>query len=182
MEASKNFKESTKNESNIVYESDEASNTVDLSDNEEDIFKNFNIEAHEPIENVRNQDNSSMFFNKYCEDTNIPSVANRLASVVVDYESNRKILINEVEDFDIEDEIEKNKFDYKEGDIYYSSEEEEGVDDTGPAEQNVKQHKFKQSKVDESEGKSKADIELEMEDVMELESEDEIDLDRKSVV
>ena len=44
-----------------------------------------------------------MFFNKYCEDTNLPSVCNKYADVVIECEKQRNILTNEGDDFDIED-------------------------------------------------------------------------------
>ena len=43
--------------------------------------------------------------NKYCEDTNIPTVANRVADIIVDYESNREILIENEDDFEMDDEL-----------------------------------------------------------------------------
>ena len=122
-EASTNFEKNTKNKSNTTQNKGEDSDSVDLSDEEGNIFKMYDIEAHEPIENCRNQDNSSMFFNKYCEDTNIPSVANRFASVVVNYNIDRNKQINEIEDFDIEDEIDREII----KEVYYSSEEDEGI-------------------------------------------------------
>ena len=65
-----------------------------------------------------------MFFNKYCEDTNLPSVANRLATVVVNYNMNKSNLTDEIEDFDVEDEIENDRFSEVE-EIYYSSDDED---------------------------------------------------------
>ena len=121
LEASSNFEKNTKNKSNESQNKGEDSDSVDLSDEEGNIFKSYDIETHEPIENFRNQDNSSMFFNKYCEDTTLPSVANRFASVVVNYNINRNKQINETEDFDIEDEIDKEII----KEVYYSSEEDE---------------------------------------------------------
>ena len=50
-------------------------------------------------------DQTTMFFNKYCEDTNIPSVANRLAETIVEYEANHEIPFNYKDDDTIDDEI-----------------------------------------------------------------------------
>jgi hypothetical protein len=47
-----------------------------------------------------------MFFNKYCEDINLPTVSNKFADIVVDYETSRSILIDEEEDFDIDERVE----------------------------------------------------------------------------
>ena len=59
---------------------------------------------YEPMtENMNKQDYTSMFFNKYCEDTNLPSVCNRYADVVIECEKQRNILSNEEDDFDIEE-------------------------------------------------------------------------------
>ena len=50
-----------------------------------------------------NQDQTSMFLNKYSEDINLPSVSNTYADIVVDYMKNRNLIINEHEDFDLDD-------------------------------------------------------------------------------
>ena len=121
-EASKIFQCDTKTEANPIQDSEEESEEVDLSDNEDTILKRFNIDPHQPPENARNQNNSSIFLNKYGEDTNLPTVANKFANIVVDYERSRNIKSNKVEDFDIEDDLEYlNKSSQM---IYYSSEEE----------------------------------------------------------
>ena len=95
-EVSKKFEENTKTGLNASEDSDDDLSIPEKSDGEEeDIFKKYNIEVHQPIaENLKKQDYTSMFFNKYCEDTNVPSVANKFANVVVDYEMNKNILIN----------------------------------------------------------------------------------------
>ena len=43
--------------------------------------------------------------NKYCEDPNLPSVANHLAEMIVDYEMTNKIHIENDCDFEVDDEI-----------------------------------------------------------------------------
>ena len=60
---------------------------------------------------------------KYVEDTNLPTIANRFANIVVDYEKSKNVNPNEVDDLDIEDDVEYgNKSQQL---IYYSSSEEE---------------------------------------------------------
>ena len=49
-------------------------------------------------------DQTTLFLNKYCEDTDVPTVANRLADAIVDYEVNRNVPIENQDDFDIDDE------------------------------------------------------------------------------
>ena len=46
-----------------------------------------------------------MFLNKYCENTNIPTVANKMADMIVDYETSQAISIENEDDFEIDDEI-----------------------------------------------------------------------------
>ena len=46
-----------------------------------------------------------MFLNKYCEDTNITSVANKLADIIVDYETSQTIRIENEDEFEVDDEI-----------------------------------------------------------------------------
>ena len=46
-----------------------------------------------------------MFFNKYIENTNLPTVANRFADIVVQFETSRNIFHEETEDCDIDDEF-----------------------------------------------------------------------------
>ena len=49
-------------------------------------------------------DQTTLFLNKYGEDTDVPTVANRLADAIVDYEVNRHIAIENQDDFEIDDE------------------------------------------------------------------------------
>ena len=42
---------------------------------------------------MRNNDKTTMFMNKYCEDQNLPSVANRMAEMIVDFERSNRIAI-----------------------------------------------------------------------------------------
>ena len=90
------FEENTKSRSNEVQiNCPEEPSDMELSDDEEDFFQRYDIDVHEPPANERKQDYTSMFFNKYCENTDLPTVANRFADVVVEYETNKKIQIDE---------------------------------------------------------------------------------------
>ena len=66
------------------------------SDNDDD-----SIPA-EPIRNVGNMEQTSMFCDKYETDVTLPTVANRMADIIVDYEKNRNIVENLEDDFDVE--------------------------------------------------------------------------------
>ena len=46
-----------------------------------------------------------MFLNKYCQDIDIPSVANKVADMVIDFEVNKKISVTNEDDFDVDNEI-----------------------------------------------------------------------------
>ena len=48
---------------------------------------------------------TTMFLNKYCENVNIPSVANKMADIIVDYESSQGISMENEDDFEIDNEI-----------------------------------------------------------------------------
>ena len=79
-------------------------NSQDETDFIEDYF---NQELFDPVKSNENEvshDKTTMFMNKYCEDTDIPSVANRLADAIVDYEISRKIPIDDENDFEIDEE------------------------------------------------------------------------------
>ena len=111
MAASKDFERLTRK--------DEESDSDNESENEhdveciDDLSTNINIdfatqEAFEPstqFESGPTHDQTTMFFNKYCEDTNIPSVANRLAETIVEYETHHEIPFNYIDDDLIDDEI-----------------------------------------------------------------------------
>ena len=43
-------------------------------------------DVYEPVKNEGKQDYTSMFCNKYCEDIKLPTVSNRLATIIVEYE------------------------------------------------------------------------------------------------
>ena len=104
---SSEFQTTSNNEPNESSHSDNL-DPLEVSveeENIEDLRKN-KVDEYQPIQNDGKQDHASIFCNKYCEDINLPTVANRFADIVVDYEINKNILINEKEDFDIEDQRE----------------------------------------------------------------------------
>ena len=105
------FEENTYCSSSHKYSTVEDQGESSENEGMEDVsfFKENDVEVHEPLHNGGKQDYASMFFNKYCEDINLPTVCNQFADIVVDYEDNRDILINEKEDFEIEDENEIEK-------------------------------------------------------------------------
>ena len=76
------------------------SELLQISDMEEndDIFRHHNIDKYQPVQKEGEQDHSSVFLNKYCEDINLPTVCNTLANIVVDFETSRNILIADDEE------------------------------------------------------------------------------------
>ena len=50
-------------------------------------------------------DRTTMFLNKYCENIDIPSVANRVADTIIEYEIMQCIPMQPEDDFDADDEI-----------------------------------------------------------------------------
>ena len=108
--ASKDFERVTrKNEEEIEPnvsedETDECIETEEV--NEVDFSKHSEIfEPYQVEEKNISHDQTTMFFNKYCEDVGIPSVANRMAESIVNYEINKHIAFNSDDDFEDEDEI-----------------------------------------------------------------------------
>ena len=63
-------------------------------------------ESFEPFqpENAISNEQTTMFFNKYCEDPSLPSVANRMAESIVNFEIRKDIAFNVQDDFDLDDE------------------------------------------------------------------------------
>ena len=53
----------------------------------------------------RYQKSATMFMNKYCEDPDLPSIANKLAEMIVNYETTKKITIEDTSDFEVDDDI-----------------------------------------------------------------------------
>ena len=104
LERAEDFEQNTKERTDdIPTSSDEESLSDKLSEEENDLFQRFSIDEHQPPDNSRKQDYTSMFFNKYCENINLPTVSNRFADIVVDFESSRNTVIDEEDDFDAED-------------------------------------------------------------------------------
>ena len=67
-----------------------------------------NKDLFEPCQNNEKDpthDQTTMFLNKYCEDTDIPIVANRLAEGIVQYEVAQAIPFHYLDDDKIDDEI-----------------------------------------------------------------------------
>ena len=56
------------------------------------------IEPSELSETDRTHNMTSMFLNKYCEDIDMPTVANRVADMIVDFEMNKRWRITVLED------------------------------------------------------------------------------------
>ena len=51
-------------------------------------FESYHTVAADEIDKTHDQ--TTIFMNKYCEDPNLPSVANQLAEMIVDYEMSQK--------------------------------------------------------------------------------------------
>ena len=79
---------------------------VEVSDGDSE--NSFSYEAFEPYtekESKTSQEHTTMFINKYFEDTSIPSVANRLSDIVIQYEVANNISCSELEDAELDDEV-----------------------------------------------------------------------------
>ena len=108
MQAIDLYLEESQNEA-LEFEKNTHQNTIDTEepvDIEDD--ENDNIqEEFEPV--VLPQDDchsrTTMFFNKYGENPDIPSIANRLADAIVNFEINNAIKIDDEDDFLIDNEI-----------------------------------------------------------------------------
>ena len=68
-------------------------------------FSNDTFEPHEDLGEKASNDQTTMFLNKYLEDTNAASVANRLSEVIIRYELAKKISCSQLEDDEIDDEV-----------------------------------------------------------------------------
>ena len=92
---------------------------------DEDIMKN-------PTRKAAEMDQTSMFCNKYETDTNLPTVANRMADMIIDYESSNNIDALIEDDFEQEytdvefepDEITPEQKSFKAGDVILLNEDE----------------------------------------------------------
>jgi hypothetical protein len=107
IEDSKTFEENTKGD-DMIYESDNEDEN-ELSEVVcETFFKRDQADFHEPLKSKEpdwTHNQTTMFLNKYCENTNIPTVANKMADMIVDYEISQAISIENEDDFEIDDEI-----------------------------------------------------------------------------
>ena len=106
--ASKDFERITKKE-NEDWISDESDNeSLDDDDGEnldiDFLTKDFYEPCKKDQEDV-SHDQTTMFLNKYCENIEIPSVANRLADTIIEYEVNQSIPFHSRNDDEIDDEI-----------------------------------------------------------------------------
>ena len=61
------------------------------------------IDNADTIDYTHNQ--TSMFVNKYSEDPNLPTVANKLAKMITRFEINQKVQIEEENDFEVDEEV-----------------------------------------------------------------------------
>ena len=105
--ASKDFERNTRTDDQESYPH-EVETEKDIEDSDENsILKNFRINEHEHDHNNEDlsHDQTTMFLNKYCENIDIPSVANRVADTIVDYEIMQSIPFQTKDDFDVDDEI-----------------------------------------------------------------------------
>ena len=67
--------------------------------------KDENYEPQNSPEQEWTHNLTTMFLNKYCENADLPTVANRVADIVVDYESRYRVRIENDDDFEVDDEI-----------------------------------------------------------------------------
>ena len=95
------------------FEDDSSENSPSVESSDQNVFDaefisdSFDQVPFIPITSDKNQittEKTTLFLNKYCEDTDVPSVANRLADAIVDYEINRQIPIENEGDFEVDDE------------------------------------------------------------------------------
>ena len=98
--------ENTTREADILYQSEQESE--ESVDNNEIYFENDgseNYDLHQNSEQEYGHDKTSMFLNKYCENIDAPTVVNRIADMIIDYEINKGIRVEHNDDFDIDNEI-----------------------------------------------------------------------------
>ena len=96
--------------SKIDFEDNSSENSPSVESSDQNVFDaefisdSFDQVPFIPITSDENQittEKTTLFLNKYCEDTDVPSVANRLADAIVDYEINRQIPIENEGDFEV---------------------------------------------------------------------------------
>jgi hypothetical protein len=134
IQATAEFEASTKGDA-LLYQSDEEDEEEIPKDVCETFFKVDQNAPHEPLKATETDwthNQTTMFLNKYSENTNIASVANKFADIIVDYETNQQIIIENEDDFEIdyeiipEDEFLRNV--EQELDIEYSNQHQEQED------------------------------------------------------
>ena len=107
--ATKDFERLTKKDEDAEIQSgNESEQESDDDKDENNIINNCKKDLFEPCkqdEQEMTHDQTTMFLNKYCEDPNIPSVANRLAETIIEYEINRELPFTNRNDDEIDDEI-----------------------------------------------------------------------------
>ena len=84
-----------------------SSETV-IEEDDVSAFIDNQFETYQSVEDVqenRKHDQTTMFMNKYCEDQNIPSIANKMADMIVTYEMAQKMIVENDCDFEVDDEI-----------------------------------------------------------------------------
>ena len=110
------------------FEENTRHDTVKTEENVEDdmeVDENVdNEEQYEPVPLPKDDchNRTTMFFNKYGEDTDIPSIANRLADAIVHFEIKNSIQLDEEDDFLIDNEI------VTEEQFLHSNKEQTGTD------------------------------------------------------
>ena len=110
LSASRDFERVTRGE-NLQFESNESDEEIDESEEIEEseeisFIKNCeNFEPYIESSTITSHDQTTMFLNKYCENPELPSIANRMAESIVNFEIRRDIACTIRDDFDIDDEF-----------------------------------------------------------------------------
>ena len=85
------------------YEEDTRDETTNDSFHAENPFESYQVEEKDDRQYF--QDGSSVFMNKYCEDLNLPTVVNKMADMIIEYETLKRIPFDADSDFEVDDEI-----------------------------------------------------------------------------
>ena len=97
------FENNTK-EDDVVYLSDD-DEEIEVEEVDELFCKGNDNEPLKSADDEWTHNKTTMFLNKYCEDINVPTVANRMADMIIDFEMSKRIPIENEDDFDVDDEI-----------------------------------------------------------------------------
>ena len=107
--ATKDFERLSKRDEDVASQSEDESGHESENNEEDDDILNFSKkDTFKPCtqdDKDITHDQTTMFLNKYCEDPNLPSVANRVAETIIEYEVNREIPFTPRDDVEIDDEI-----------------------------------------------------------------------------